>query len=332
MEIPLWTHNNPQVKEILLPTNPTKWADLTSEEKERMWRHLESFLFDPRPSTRNANFNEVSCSYVFYGADLWENDHLARTVSLSIRVLNNRYKRHSYARNFLEDGTFNSACHDFYNIFLTQSRDVVFELITLFANATIMRDGERLWKKQDENDEDFEARKEIEKWKRFDKFSRLLGEVFEEFGVNYKLTRAGLIPADEPTVIEDIYKPALKKLSNEKWFPVNRDLRDTFQALNNDKDGSGALTHALSALQGFLQIIVHGKTGKGDTSALINEAVKKKLIPDDDFSKKIIKDMNSFWARERQDKGDPHPKKSYATKAQAKLVISLIMVFVDHSL
>lgn len=196
----------------------------------------------------------------------------------------------------------------------------------------VASEAEKVWKKEKESGKDFEKRKEKEKWKRFDGFSGRLSEVFEDFGINYKLTRLGFIHADEPEVVDKIYKPALKKLSDRKWSEVNRDLRDAFEALHKDNDGSGAITHALSALQAFLQISVYGETGKGDTSKLINLAIKEKIVPNDDYSQKIIKDMNSFWAKERKEKGDPHPKKEYATKDQGKLVTSLIMVFIDHVL
>ena len=332
MRIPLWSESNPSIKEILLPTSVVDWYDLSDGEKKRMWRYLESFLFNPEPNKRKASFNAISCNYEFHGKDIYENDHLVKTVAISIDVLNDLYKKKSFARNYLEDKTYNSACEDFYNIFLNQPKDIVFELVTIFSRIMSSRDKERTWKKQGESEKDFEKRCEEERWRRFDIFSSNINEVFEQFGINYKLTRIGLTPADEPVIIEKIYEPALKKLSNKKWAEVNRDLKDAFKDLGDKKDGSGAITHTLSALQGFLQILVNGKTGKGDTSKLIEEAFTKKLIPEDDFSKNIIKGMNSFWAKERQAKGDPHPKKVYATKNEAKLVISLVMVFIDHVL
>lgn len=330
--IPFWSDTNSKVKEILFPTKETIWSDLSIEDKKKMWKYLEYHLFNLNPESGEASFDRVSCRYQFYGKDIWENDHLVKTIANSMLFFNEKYKKATYAEEFLKESSFDSACRDFYRIFMQENRDVVFEMLTLYSRVMVLNDSEKLWQGNDENDEDFQKRKDKEQWKRFDSFSARLSEVFEEFGVNYKLTRDGFIKSDEPVVIEKIYEPALKKLSSKKWGDVNRDIRDSFSALNDDKDGSGSITHTLAALQGFLQILVNGKTGKGDTSNLIVEALKKQLIPDDDFSKKIIKEMNSFWAKERQDKGDPHPKKSYATKSQAKLVISLVMVFIDHVL
>lgn len=330
--IPFWSDTNSEAKAILLPTEEIQWSHLSNEDKKRMWKYLEYELFNSNPNVGGAIFNNVDCSYKFYGKDSWENDYRVKIVSEAMLFLNEKYKKASYAQKVLGNPTYNSACYDFYRIFIEENKDVVLEMLSMFSKVMVLNDSKKLWKKDNENDEDFEKRKVKEQWKRFDSFSERLSEVFEEFGINYRLTRAGFIVADEPAVIDRIYEPALKKLSSTKWEDVNRDLRDTFSALNDDKDGSGALTHALSALQGFLQILVHEKTGRGNTAELIKEALKKKLIPDDDFSKKVIDEMNSFWARERQDKGDPHPKKKYATKDQAKLVISLVMVFIDHVL
>jgi hypothetical protein len=333
MRIPLWSETNPSAREVLSPLNTVQWDELSEQDKKRIWKYIQHHLFDPRHGSDNQySFDGTICNYKFYGQFSSDKTHSLRNVTYSIDVLNDRHKRNSYASNYLNNSTFDNACSDFYSIFISSPKDVVFELLAIYSSVMVERDQEQIRKKQDEKDADYQARKEAEMWRRFDKFSTELNEVLQQFGINYQLTRTGIIPADEPKVIETIYEPTLKKLSAQKWAPVNRDLRDAFDALNKDKDGSGALTHALAALQGFLQVLVHDKTGKGDTSSLIKMATKSRKIPDDDFSKQIIQNLNSFWAKERQDKGDPHPKNVYATKQQAKLVISLVMVFVDHVL
>jgi hypothetical protein len=331
VDIPLWSSNNPTIKEILLPSDGKEWNDLEISDKEKIWKYLETFLFYPNPK-RNTYFQSIRCDYEFFGDSSWENDDLAKTIVTTVMALNHKYKKHSFADTFLEEKSYNSACHDFYQIYLNEDRDVVFELISIFSNVMVNKDRDHLSKRENESDKDFEIRKEAGAWIRFDKFSRELSQVFEEFGLYYKLSRLGFVLAEEPAVIDEVYIPTLKKLSDKKWAPVNRDLKDAFDALRNDKNGSGALTHALSGLQGFLQILCSGKTGKGDTSDLINQAIKNKIIPDDDFSKKILKEINAFWAKERQDKGDSHPKNVYATKKQAKLMISLVIVFIDYVL
>lgn len=329
MNIPLWSSTDKKIEDVLMNLGDVEWRDLSGDDKAKIWKYTEQYFFNPNPS-KSAHFHNVSCAYQFYGKDMWENDTLAKVVYHSVDALNEKYKKLSPGKNYYDNPSFSNACKDFYSIFVRADANVVFEMITIYSNIVTFYAVDEVHKNADETEEEFEQRKEKIKWLRFDKFAKRLSEVFAEFGLNYKLTRAGIVNADEPKVIEEIYRPALKKLSAQKWQPVDRDLKDAFKAIR-DTDGSGAITHALSALQALLQIVVNGKTGKGDTAALLKTAIKEKKIPDDNFSQKIISDLNAFWARERK-KGDPHPKAQYATKQQAKLVINLVMVFIDHVL
>lgn len=81
-----------------------------------------------------------------------------------------------------------------------------------------------------------------------------------------------------------------------------------------------------------MQLLVFSKTGTGDISKLIPQARAKMLIPEDDFSLVFFNQIESYLARVRKDLGDAHPKKSYATEKNARLVLNLLMVFFEHSL
>lgn len=333
MTIPLWSQTDKNARDVLSPLESTEWNDLTEAQKKNIWKYIEHYLFDPQlHSSDRYSFSGIDCNYKFYGNSDSVRTRQAENLAATIDLLNSRHKRNSYANNFLASPTYDNACKDFFRIFIASPKDVVFELLTIFADILVKRPVKETWKKQDEISEDYKSRKDMERWKYFDDFSDELNEVLQQFGINYQLTRNGLIPADEPEVINKIYKPVLKKLASKKWEPVNRDLADSFKSLVSEKGGSNALTHALSALQAFLQILDSGKTGKGDTVQLIKKLMQAKKIPDDDFTKMIVTNMNSYWAKERMDKGDPHPKNQYATKQQAKLVVSTVMVFMDHVL
>ena len=121
-------------------------------------------------------------------------------------------------------------------------------------------------------------------------------------------------------------------LSGKKWSPVSRDLSDAFRKFQEKtpQGYSSCITHTISALQGFLQILVHDKTGKGDFNDLIPYAQKKDVIPSDAFSTKIFKDIQSILMQKRQESGDPHPKEEYANERSAKLVLNLIMIFIQN--
>lgn len=90
------------------------------------------------------------------------------------------------------------------------------------------------------------------------------------------------------------------------------------------------VTKVVTALQAFLQILVYDKTGKGDIAELIKDAQNKGLIPDDAFSRMMLKDINSILMQERQATGDPHPRQEFANEKNSRLVLNLVMIFIQH--
>ncbi|MBL7142000.1 hypothetical protein ISS21_02875 [Patescibacteria group bacterium] len=324
MKLPfkLWSSNNPEAIEKICPDlGMREWNDLNSDEKQKIW----AYFFN------KGWFNKSS--HIFY----------------TIETLNERYKRKSYGRRLLEHGGphfyrgsypygqkyFESCClkttlDDFEDIFLNENQDVVYEILSLYVLLKI--DTSSI---QNIDEADKESRKEEiinHAYEESDKFAHDFNDIFEQFSLNVVLTRNGIIFRQDKKITEEIYVPVLSYLSGKKWIPVNRDLTDAFRKFQEKtpQGYSGCITHAISALQGFLQILVHGKIGKGDLSDLLPEAQKKKLIPSDPFSTKTFKDLQSILMQKRQESGDPHPKKEYANEQSAKLVMNLIMIFIQH--
>lgn len=316
----LWSSNNPDaVKNICPDLGMREWNDLDAYEKQKIWAHfIKKHRFD-----RSA--------HVFY----------------TIEALNERYKRKSYGQKLLDHGgphkelgeyghkVFQSCCletsqEDFKYIFLKENQDVMYEMLSLYVHYMIdISSIENI----DETDEDNRKEEIINRaYQRADKFAEEFNDIFEQFSLNVMLTRNGIILRQDKKITEEIYVPVLTYLSDKKWIPVNRDFSDAFRKFQEKtpQGYSGCITHAISALQGFLQVMVHGKTGKGDLSNLILEAQKSKVIPADTFSIKIFKDIQSILMQKRQESGDPHPKKEYANEQSAKLVMNLIMIFIQH--
>lgn len=166
----------------------------------------------------------------------------------------------------------------------------------------------------------------------FDDFKEDFNDIFGQFGINVVLSRNGFIPRQDKKITREIYQPVLDFLVSPKWEEANRDLRDAFFKYREGtpQGYSNCITNAVSGLQAFLQILVCGETGKGKISTLIPKAQDEKLIPDDSFSKKIFRDIQSVLMQERQTKGDPHPKEEYGTEKHARLVLNLVMIFLQH--
>lgn len=184
----------------------------------------------------------------------------------------------------------------------------------------------------EETEEQYKERLTEWKYEELDKFTDRLNNVFEHFGINAVLTRHGFIPKQDERIVKEIYEPVLKFLSNEKWKPVNRDLKDAFEdfQLKTKSGYSGCVTLAISAIEAFLQILLYGKTGKGTLGKLIPEAQSKGLIPKDKFTDQIFKNMESIFMQERIETGDAHPKDEYANEKNSIMVLNLAMVFLQH--
>ncbi len=330
MTIPLWSETNPEAKKILYFMEKVEWNDLSQEDKKLIWKHMEGYLFNSVPDRSLNYYGGVETRYNFGGGGHQMEKYVKRFPIVAM-ALNNKYKKQSYARGFLNDRSYDTACHDFYRIFLNEERDVVFEMISIYCRVMVNTARDSFNQKDGESKIDYEKRVDEEQYREFDGFSKDLNDVFEQFGLEFKLTRNGFVHSDEPQITELVFKPALKKLSDKKWLPINTELRDAFEDLNKHS-GSDAITHTISSLQAFLQIHIEGKTGKGSISQLIKDGQKNGQIPNDIFSSEIIKKLESFFAKERQDKGNAHPKKQRATDKEARLVINLVMVFIDYVL
>ncbi|MBU4338436.1 hypothetical protein KKD57_02650 [Patescibacteria group bacterium] len=329
----LWSEIKKEAKSELSPDFGFRdWNDLSIDDKYLMWKYLEWHFFKKDELRQDFSYGNKSCNYEFFG-DYDEKDNKLTRVVDSIQIINLKYKAKSYARNFLEDSRFNSACHDFYEIFSTQSVNVVLELLSLYARLIILERNDREPRRnENESDNEFKKRTLEWRWEAFDKFSEGLNEVFIQFGIKYYLTRDSFVPRQDSKIMEEIYKPVLNYLSDAKWKEVNSLLEDGFSEYrkNSPQGYSNSVTNTISAIQAFLQILNNGKTGKGNISQLIVEAQKRGLISNDSFTKQIFDNMESIFAKERQETSTAHPKKEYATEKNTRTMLNLAMIFFQH--
>jgi len=301
-----WSSTQSEALKELHPTlGHRNWNELSTQEKDNIWYFLKSHFFD-----ENLRF--------FF----------------AIYRLNENHKYRSYGKHFLHDQTEKSARMDFEHIFRTESQNVLLELFSCFCYAILVERADKaLYKSSNETDEEFGDRLNEYQHEDFDKFAERLNDVFEHYGVNVLLTRQGFIPRQDEKITKEIYIPVLRFLSTENWAPVNRDLRDAFNTYQEktDQGYSNSITHAVAALQAFLQITVNGKSGGSEgISSLVKEAQEKAVIPTDKFSSEIFKNLDAVLMRERGKTGNAHPKQEYANEKNARLVLNLVMIFMQH--
>jgi len=302
-----WSITKPEAMKELHPDLGLRdWDVLSRDEKDKVWHYLKNFISE--------------------GENL--------RIFFAIYYLNDNHKYRSYGGHFLHDQSFESARKDFEHILLTESQHVVFEMLSCFCSAILAeRYDKSIRISRDESDEEYKGRLNEWRHENFDKFAERLNDVFEHFGINVMLTRQGFIPRQDEKITKEIYVPVLLFLSNEKWRPVNRDLRDAFKEYQTktEQGYSNCITHTASALQAFLQILVNEKVG-GDygISKLIKQTQDKGLIPKDKFSSEIFKNIETIIMAERGKTGDAHPKKEYANERNARTLLNLTMIFLQH--
>ena len=304
-----WSDKDPKIKEQLKPNLWLRnWNDLNSDDKCKIWKFLEEeyfFNFDKQILWYNGKKE-----YSFSWKD-WRQNFLKKIIEETVSSLNENFKFKSFGKRYLRDKTLNSACLDFYEIFNNGDANVVLELLSIYSKIFI------------------DSAQYNVRCLSFDEFSSRLNDIFSHFWVNVVLTKQWFIPKQEEKVIEKIFKPTLEFLSDKKWDIVNRDLSESFRDYSK-KDYSWCITKTISAIQWFLQIQVDWKPCNLSLTDWIKKSKEKWLIPDDIFTEKIFKNIDSIISRERQETWDAHPKRKYANEKSARLILNLSMVFMQH--
>ena len=297
-----WSQSNPAALKILRPDlGIKKWDDLSVQEKDIIWLHFKNRgWFSDDDLYESITYNSIS---------KFDNDNKSKSFCKNLLNHGGPHSENYHVINsFIKECCLKAARDDFEYIFKNQHQDVVYELISYYAQFL--------------NSE------------YFNRFVLMFNDISNQFALNVLINENGFILKQENKITKEIYEPTLKLLDQEKCIPVNRDLADATNAYlkNSPEDYSSAVTLIVSALQAFLQILVNGKTGSGELSNLIPTAQEKKLIPNDSFSKKIFKDIESILMEERQTKGNPHPKIEYANENTTRLLFNLVFIFIQHCL
>lgn len=334
MNFKTWSATNPDIKKELKPDIGIRnWDSLNKDEKYKIWKYLESFFFK---TSISFSIDDYYNGKIQFYDDPWISNGTYKQTRIenTILLLNDMYKAQSYARNYLEYPILENACYDFFNIFINGNENLVLELLSLYC-VYLIEEKEQftIEKSNNENEDEYQKRLTDYRYEIFDKFSERLNEVFIDFGLNYLLTRQGFIPRQEEKIITEIYEPVLKALSDQKWKEVNNLLIDAFSEYrkNTPQGYSNCITNAISSIEGFLQILINGKIdNKGTLGELIDQGIKKQQIPDDVFTKTIFRNFDSILSRERMETSIAHPKKEYGTEKNARLILNIAMIFIQH--
>ncbi len=241
-------------------------------------------------------------------------------ITKAISILKEKYKRQNLCPNTLrvqvgtnsfdpyrETQLGKAAYIDFESIWLEKEENTVYELISHYAKG---------------QNESYDKGK-------FARFCARLNDIFEDYSINLEITKNGLMPKQDKKISKEIYEPVFEALSDQKWKAVNDEICKAFEEYRNKKNGN-CITRTSNITQGFLQILVHGKTAKGDISKLIPEAREKGMIPDNSFLNEFIKQIEKYSAKERSEKSGAHPSTKTATEKDARFLLNLTMVTIEY--
>lgn len=297
----LWSDNNAEARKVLRPDFGIRaWDELSPRDKDVMWQNfLKKHWFKNDAHTHTA-------------VDALNENNKARALcNHTLGHGGPHYHEMRGVRHGIKNCCFDAAQIDFQHIFHQEHQDVVYELFSYYAGAL---QNERIYKEN------------------FVNFKNMFNDISHQFGLNILMVKNSIVPKQEEKITKEVYEPVLNYLAEPKWGKINNELSDAFtDYLKNTPQGySGCVTKTVSAIEAFLQILVEGKNGGKKLSKLISEAQKKNLIPNDVFSQTIFKNIDGIFARERKETGDAHPKSEYANEKNARLVLNLAMVFIQH--
>ncbi|MDE0518944.1 MAG: hypothetical protein OXH36_05250 [Bdellovibrionales bacterium] len=167
----------------------------------------------------------------------------------------------------------------------------------------------------------------------FDELQNCLNHIFDQFCINQMLTRNGFIPRQDKRILDQIYIPTIKCLSDPKWKIVDNDLRSVFQDYRNGAYQE-AITKAHSVVHRFLQIYLSkgNKNSKGELGKLFQEFKRDDVMSGNTFVIKIIDAVQSFLSSERATKSTAKPASKNVTSSEALLVVNAVMIFLQYCL
>lgn len=313
----LWSTTNTESKKDLKPNLWYKWWDeFSSEEKKNIWLNLKYFLFDL-----------VKETYWYKSYDnfyLYWNTQKQEVLEHSISIFSNNYKSLWLCERYLKnkwnwENVKIDCAEDFLDIFFNESEDKVLELLSIYVqtyiDATI---GNTYW--DDKN-------KVIST--RISNIIEYIEDVFSQFQVKYKVTETWFLPRQEEKIFELAYEPTIKILSDKKWWEVSKYLWKAFENHRKKKYGD-VIMNCSSAIQNFLQILVHWKVWKWEISKLFKEWESKWIIKSDIFTEELSLKFNRLLARERKEKTDAHVEIEKAVEKDALYILNLTIIHLQN--
>lgn len=295
------------------------WVDLDIEEKETACQELI-----------NRRWIRASDRKILITIEYLNEEFLRRLPGYELH--HTPYKKNPGYHGDNETERREIAVECFCKILIEDPSDaLIYAMLSRYAKTLI---DTSYVKRAEETEDPTEREAHIDKaYNLFDRFAYCLEHIFEQFSVNQKLVRTGLIPRQDDKITKEIYEPVLLILADPKWKTLNDDIEKMFGEFRGGNHPE-VITKVHGIVHRFLQILVgeEGKSGKGEVGKLYNEAIKKGKIPVSRFTESMVKSIQSFIVAERANKSSAKPAKEAASPEDALLNMNVLMVFLQHCL
>ncbi len=230
--------------------------------------------------------------------------------------------------------TLGAAYRDFERIFLEERQELVFVMLSAFVNFRISEEG--LKNLELEESQFFLSEEQLnsqinQAFEVADNQINSLNHIFKQFGVNYVFSRQGLFPRQDKKIIEEIYQPTLKVLSNPKWKYVNGHLTKMFEDYRS-KNYGGVCDEAYTTIYAFLQETQNVQNNaKGDFKNLFNE---KALSAKTGCINRFLKNIESLISDARANHGESAKpdgeNKTELSSCESLLVMNEVMILLQY--
>lgn len=290
------------------------------------------------PTLNLRDWDELSVQEKVIAYKFFWNDQFQWVAKATIQYLNTEYLSINPGTNLLDAkysrrDELEAASTDFQRIFLNEKQELVFAMLAKFVDWFIDHEALNKLGQKELNEDEFHRRVN-QAFEVSDIHIKSLNHIFEKFAVNQVFSREGLFPRQDQKIIEEIYRPTLKVLSDPKWKTVNTHLVKMFNDYR-DKKYDDIASEAYNSVYAFLKVVkkIDGGNSKGEFGALFKEVSNS--IDQTESVKRFLSNISSFISDSRANQGSAKPtveNQISLSPSESLLIMNEVMVLLQYCL
>ena len=291
-----------------------------------------------RPTLDLREWDELSAQDKIIAYKFFWNHQFKWAAKATIQYLNTEYLSAIPGHNLLDaeyshrDG-LEAASTDFQRIFINEKQELVFAMLAKFVDRFIDYPALNQLEQIELSEDNFERRVD-QAFQSADIHIKSLNHIFEKFAVNQVFSREGLFPRQDQKIIEEIYQPTLKVLSDPKWKTVNTHLVKMFNDYRN-KNYDDIASEAYNSIYAFLKVEnkIDGGNSKGEFGALFSKVSNS--INQTGSVKRFLGHISSLISDARANQGSAKPtveNQIPLSSSESLLIMNEVMILLQYYL